>query len=78
MGQTCGHRFHLLGHRNEVIEANEPFSRPLVVTALALQIIKTMAFNRGSNNRQHGRLNTNLFDPNMVGFENVVIEALSV
>jgi hypothetical protein len=37
-----------------------------------------MAFNRGSNNRQHGRLNTNLFDPNMVGFENVVIEALSV
>jgi hypothetical protein len=64
----------LLGHGNEVIEANKPLSRPLVVTALALQIIKTMAFDRGSNDRQHGRLNTNLFDPNVVGIENVVIE----
>jgi hypothetical protein len=36
-----------------------------------------MAFDRGSNDRQHGRLNTNLFDTNVVGLENVVIKPLS-
>jgi hypothetical protein len=37
-----------------------------------------MAFNRGGNDRQNGRLNTNLFDPNVVGIENIVIKPLSV
>jgi hypothetical protein len=60
-----------------VVEANKPFSRPLVVTALALQIIKTMAFDRSGNDRQHGRLNTDLFDTNMIGIKNVVIKPLS-
>jgi hypothetical protein len=77
MGATCGHRLDLLSHGNEVIETNKPLARAFVVTALALQIIKTMAFDRGSNDRQHGRLNTNLFDTNVVGLENVVIKPLS-
>jgi hypothetical protein len=37
-----------------------------------------MAFDRCGNDRQHGRLNTNLFDTNVVGIENVVIKPLSV
>ena len=78
MGPTFGHGFHLLGHGDEVIEANQPLARPFVVTALALQIIKTMAFYSGSDDRQYGRVNTNLFDANVVGIQNVVIKPLSV
>jgi hypothetical protein len=78
MGPTFGHCFHLLGHSDEVIEANKPLARPFVVTALALQIIETMAFDGGSNDRQHGRLNTNLFDANVVGIKNDVIKPLNV
>jgi hypothetical protein len=37
-----------------------------------------MAFDGGSNDRQHGRLNTNLFDANVVGVQNVVIKPLNV
>ena len=78
MGPTFGHCFHLLRHGDEVIKANKPLARPFVVTALALQIIKTMAFDGGSNDRQHSRLNANLFDANVVGIKNVVIKPLSV
>jgi hypothetical protein len=37
-----------------------------------------MAFDRCGNDRQNDRLNTNLFDTNVVGIENVVIKPLSV
>jgi hypothetical protein len=37
-----------------------------------------MAFDGRSDDRKHCRLNTNLFDTNVVGIENIMVKPLSV
>ena len=75
----CGVRRHglqLLSHGQKVIEANEAFAGTFVVTAVALEVIETIALQRRSDDRKHRSVHTDLLDADVIGFEHLMLKAL--
>jgi hypothetical protein len=61
-----------------VIKANEPLSWALVVSALTLQIVETIAFQGSSDHLQEESFNPDLLNTKMVSIQDIVIKTLLV
>ena len=59
-----------------MVEADQPLSRAFVVTALALEVIETIALQGRSDDRQHSSLNPDLLNADVVWLEHIVIKTL--
>ena len=70
------HGLQLLSHGQKVIEANEAFAGAFVVTAVALEVIETIAFQRRSDDREHSGVHTDLLDADVIRFQHLMLKAL--
>ena len=61
-----------------MVEANQVLTWALVVTALALQIIKSMALQSRSNDRKECSIHTDLFNTGMIRIKTGVLKTLLV
>ena len=71
------HRRHLLRHGQEVVEADQISTRAFVVAALTLQIVEAIGLQRRRDDRQQGRLDTDLLHADVIGSKQRVIEPLA-
>jgi hypothetical protein len=59
-----------------VIKTDEPLAGTLVISALTLQIVETIAFQGSSNYLQEKSFHPDLLNTEVIGIQCIVIEAL--
>ena len=71
-----GHLVGQGGQFHQLVEAHQPAAWPLVVAALALQVIKTTGLEGGGDQGQEQGLHRQGFHPQVIGLEPLVLKAL--
>ena len=67
----------MLSHGQEVVEADQISTRAFVVAALALEVVEAIGLQCRRDDRQQGRLDTDLLHADVIGSKQRVVEALA-